>query len=593
MAMMYRDILGPTGAPVHRQSCNETVITPPPGAKGPVRRDRWWTPDGLDNKLGAMQTRDPNPWRRRTALSVLLVLLPSLVISAFADPGASQGPAKIRLDRLGKKGVKSITRKELMKYVSHLASDEMQGREAGTDKGYEAGEYVASEFERLGLKPGGDKKTYYQTFNMGGEISRASLDESNRVDVTHRRKPKKGDDDRTFKYRYDFIPLSISASMMVDPSPVTFVGYGLSEKDKGYDDYRGKKVKGSVVVALDHVPREGKPDGPFQGEEAKYSDPLHKAKTAEEKGALGLILIKDILNHPGVVGVPKDLLGGWPPPEDVEPTLIPVIYASQEMATFILGGKDPGKLQKKIDSKGKPASSSIKSRFASLRVASFGKVSGAGRNIIGVHPGVDEKLKEEVVVIGAHYDHVGLGSRGREVGQVHNGANDNASGTSGLLEVAEAFAEMKIPVRRSIIFIAFDGEEKGLLGSKYYVTAPTFPLEKTVAMLNMDMIGVNPKFEVFVGAGRENRALEEIHVAASKIIGLSLRYDQMDQFRNRNDSASFLEKGVPALFFFTGMHPEYHRPSDDIGLINPSLHAGVARLCFITALVIANRDTRP
>ncbi|MCZ6688745.1 MAG: M28 family peptidase [Planctomycetota bacterium] len=529
-------------------------------------------------------------------LVILVALLAILPFARSAARGDSGDAVSIKLGPKGKKAVKSISKKEILKYIRFLASEKMQGREAGTEFGHAAGEFVAKEFKRLGLKPGGDGKSYFQTFQMGGgQVSRKSLQESNTVEVTHRRKPKKNDDDRTFRFRYDFIPLSISASMMVDPSPVAFVGFGLSEKEKGYDDYRGKRVKGKVVVAFDHVPMEGKEDGPFAGEEKKYSDYALKARTAMKKGAVGLIIVTDINNHSGNTGIPKKVLNGWPPPGDEVDAGLPVVFASQEAAAFILGDQNPRDLQKKIDSTGKPASKMISSRFVRLQIASLATVKGAGRNVIGIWPGSDKALAKEAIVIGAHYDHVGLGRSGSRGGrgQIHNGANDNASGTSGLLEVAEAFVESKVSIRRTIIFIAFDGEEKGLLGSRYYVTDPTVSMESTVAMLNMDMIGVNKEFEVFIGAGEENTTLKEIHVAANRIINLSIRYDGMEKFRNRSDQAPFLDAGVPALFFFTGEHPEYHTADDDIGLIDPALASGVARLCFITALELSNRDARP
>ena len=446
-------------------------------------------------------------------------------------------------------------------------------------------------------KPGGDGETYFQSFALGGTLSRASLQEANKVEVRRRKRAKKVEDIESFKYRFDFIPLPISASMIIDPAPVAFVGYGISAKELAYDDYKKAKVRGRVVVALDHVPMEGKPDSPFLLEEhsSKYGSALEKARAAEKAGAAALVIVSDLLNHPAAHGVPDGLKDKWPPTRDQERVDIPVIYVSHAMATYLLAGKDPAKLQGKIDSKGTPATTSVGSRYVSMQISSLGEAKGAGRNVVGVLEGSDETLKNECVVIGAHYDHVGMGNFGSRGGrgQVHNGANDNASGTSGLLEVAEAFVVGKVTPRRSIIFIAFDGEEKGLLGSKYYVSAPHTPMADTVAMINMDMIGVNPDHEVFVGEGRVNPALEEIHIAAARIVGIGLRYDGMDPFRNRSDQGPFLDAGVPALFFFAGMHPEYHTSSDDPRLITPRVIEAVARLAFITTLEVANRDERP
>lgn len=576
-----------------------------PRLRSPEAGDRWsgasaiarWTPDRGRNRLGVMKRQRRVPYEVRMILVIagLAVLISLLSQTAPAVSGGSDGPPPIQLDAREKKAVKSITGKELLKYIVFLASDKLQGREAGTDAGHQAGDFLASEFERLGLKPGGENDTYFQPFSLTAQVSLATLQESNVIEVTHREKPKKTDDDRIFKFRFDFVPYPISASMMVDPSPVTFVGFGISEKEKGYDDYRRAKVKGRVAVALDHVPMEGKAGGPFHGEEETYSDPLYKAKIAEKEGAVALIIIKDILNHPGEMDVPKDLRKKWPPEDAPESVGIPVVFACYEMGRFVLGDKDPAKLQEKIEKTGKPLSVKISSRYVRLEIASFGRVKGAGRNVIGILEGADETLKEEVIVIGAHYDHVGLGRFGTRggAGQVHNGANDNASGTSGVLELAEAFAENKIPVRRSIVFIGFDGEEKGLLGSRYYVTQPAVPMDRTVAMINLDMIGVNKDFQLYVGGGKDNAALESIHLAANKIVGLSLLYEGMESLRYRSDQAPFVEAGVPALFLYTGGHPEYHTPRDDPPLINRKLIEGVSRLAFIISLEVANRDPRP
>ena len=540
------------------------------------------------------------PRQRRAAIIIIGIALAVLTAPAWPVRPAAAGDSDsytIKLDPKEKKAVKSISKKELLKYIAFLAADEFVGREAGSDTGHEAGEFLAKEFERLELRPGGDADTYFQSFALGGTAARASLQESNRVEVSQKKRPKKAEDLETFKYRFDFMPLPVSASMIVEPSPITFVGYGISAKDLGYDDYKGKRVKGRVVVALDHVPMEGKPDSPFALEEhgREHGDVLAKAQVAEREGAVALVIIRDILNHPGETEVPEGMKESWPPTKDQERAEIPVVFASQAMGRYLLGGKDPAELQSKIDENGSPATTNIGGRFVGLQIAALGEVKGAGRNVVAVLEGSDEDRKHECVVIGAHYDHVGNGSFGSRGGrgQIHNGANDNASGTSALLEVAEAFVDTDIRPRRTIVFIAFDGEEKGLLGSKHYVGAPHISMENTVAMINMDMIGVADEFEVFVGEGQANATLEGIHVAAAKILNIGLRYDGMDQFRNRSDQGPFLDAGVPALFFFTGMHPEYHTAADDPPLINAKLHEAVSRLAFITTLEIANRDERP
>jgi len=209
------------------------------------------------------------------------------------------------------------------------------------------------------------------------------------------------------------------------------------------------------------------------------------------------------------------------------------------------------------------------------------------QNVVGLLEGSDPDLKDEVVIIGAHYDHVGVFND-----SVYNGADDNASGTCGVIEIAEAFAESDKKPKKSILFIAFAGEEKGLFGSRYYVENPLFPLEKTAAMLNMDMISRNDPNEIAIIGSKYNPGLNEITQKENEKIGLKLSYD-MDRFIFQSDHFPFMKEGVPVLFYNSKDHDDLHKPTDDVDKVLPVKMEKVTKLVFRTAWITANMKKKP
>ena len=209
-------------------------------------------------------------------------------------------------------------------------------------------------------------------------------------------------------------------------------------------------------------------------------------------------------------------------------------------------------------------------------------------NVVGLWEGSDPVLKNEYIVIGAHYDHVGV----RNDTVVYNGADDNASGTAGVMEIAEAFSKSPIKPKRSILFMAFAGEEKGLLGSRFYTDNPLFPIKNTVAMLNMDMISRNDTNEVAIIGAKTSPDLKEINETANNNFGMDLDYSQ-DKFFRRSDHYPFYSKNIPVLFYFAKENPDLHKPTDDPEKIIPEKMATVGKLVFSTAWIVANRDQRP
>jgi len=211
-----------------------------------------------------------------------------------------------------------------------------------------------------------------------------------------------------------------------------------------------------------------------------------------------------------------------------------------------------------------------------------------GRNIVGILPGRDEKLRRQAVVIGAHYDHLGEGA----AEEIYFGANDNAAGVGALLSVARAFAALPQPPRRTVVFAAFDAEEIGRRGSKYYISKPPLPIDQTAMMVNFDMIGRNEPNGIYAVGTRSSEDVHAIHQAANRHVGLRLTHPE--SFRlGRSDHSPFYFAGVPILYLFGGLDPDYNTPQDTWDKLIPPKVEKVARLAFLTALEVAQRAERP
>jgi Zn-dependent M28 family amino/carboxypeptidase len=268
---------------------------------------------------------------------------------------------------------------------------------------------------------------------------------------------------------------------------------------------------------------------------------------------------------------------------------LPVVHAGESVIKQLFVSVDSLRnLQKQIDAAMKPHSIEIAGVVATIKTSTIVVKKPAG-NVIGYLPGADPQLRNQYVVIGAHYDHIGT-MRGVAQGadSIFNGADDNASGTSGMLAIARAFGMSSQKPKRSVLFMAFAGEEKGLLGSRSYVDRPLVPIEQTVAMLNLDMIGRNAPDTLTVVATSRSPDIAHINEEENKSIGFVFKYD--DKVFGASDHASFFKKNVPILFYFTDVHGDYHKVTDHPELINTAKAANVARLAYKTAWRIANED---
>ncbi|RMG06620.1 MAG: M20/M25/M40 family metallo-hydrolase [Planctomycetota bacterium] len=469
-------------------------------------------------------------------------------------------------------GASSVTGPDIQQHVSVLADDAMEGRGTASRGERLAADYIIGRLASYGLRPGAGDAGWLQPFEVAARP---------RLQGTPRLRLEVGPWHRELEWGRDANPFGFSASFAGEV-PLVFVGYGISDPEAGYDDYAGIDVRGKAVVVLRHQPREGQ--GPL-GRGALFST---KAAVAKAHGAVAMLLVTDPLNHPRDDTVLPFGGGG------AGDAGIAAVHLRKNVAEglFRLAGLDLVGLQRAIDEAGKPRSQVLPARCSlSLRVE---RAKATAHNVIGVLPGSDPTLKDQVVVVGAHYDHLGRGRHGGSLaqgaaGQIHNGADDNASGTAGLLELAQALADQR--PRRTVCFVAFSGEERGLLGSAYFVKHPPFPRERIVAMLNLDMIGRLREDRLEVGGVGTSPGFAELVRAAAAGEGLKVQLDPSGY--GPSDHASFAAAKVPVLFFFTGLHDDYHRPSDDPETVNAAGAARVARVAYRCLEALANAPKRP
>ena len=508
----------------------------------------------------------------------------------------------------------SITESNLSDDLYYLASPEMRGRLVGSPEIATASEWIADRFGTLGLEPAGDDGSYYQDFDLAW----FSLDAPNLLRVTGSGGARQPGDGWT--------PINFSASTSA-AGLVAFAGFGIVESRLGYDDYQDEDVRGKFVLVLEREPGVTDPSSPFDGiVTAEASRTWRKALSAQERGAIGILFVRDVHNRPEIEDwqqahasswpeeprrVERFLLGAW-----VEDITIPAAQISVELAEVLVSGS--GSTLEELSMASEEAGEglgviALPGAEASLTV-NVERHTITGRNVLAMVEGSDPDLRDEVVIIGAHHDHDGTDG---EI--VFPGADDDGSGTVGVMGVAGAYAraiEAGERPRRSVIFAIWDAEERGLLGAWYYTLRPLFPLQSTVAKLNLDMIGRHQEVPED-GAGRF-RGLEvqsaESNSNATNILGysrtpdlagqieaantfgleLKMRYDNNESnLLRRSDHWPFLQNGVPAVWFHTGLHPDYHRAGDTPDRIEYEKMTRIVRLVHQTSWNVAQGDTRP
>ncbi|MEW6702266.1 MAG: M28 family peptidase, partial [Bacteroidota bacterium] len=471
-----------------------------------------------------------------------------------------------------------ITSDEIKATVFYLASDEMKGRFTGSPEERKAGDYIRNEFQNYGLNPAFNGN-WFQEFPF---IEKVELSGTNSLVIEMKGKKLQ------LKVGKDFITAPYSGTGKI-VGELIFAGYGISAPKLNYDDYEGLDVKGKVVVALRNHPEHDSSKSEFD----RYASLRSKAAAAKEKGAAAIIFVNGLAPKNDEDPLIELRYDGAPAMKDIS-----VLQVKQSFVDglFKAEGRSFAGAQKQIDANKKPFSFLFKDCKATLQteVKTIQKIA---RNVGGMIEGTDPILKNEYIVIGAHYDHIGIDQlkessmyKGKEP-MIHNGADDNASGTTGLLEIAEKFGSIRNKLKRTIIFVAFSGEELGILGSTFFTNMPPVEIKNIAAMLNMDMIGrLNEESNLTViGSGTSSKWKDLLN--EKNRYGFKLSFS--DGGFGGSDHQSFSNKNIPVLFFFTGTHPDYHKPSDDPEKINTYGVEKVASFVFDVALAIDQFEKRP
>jgi hypothetical protein len=478
-----------------------------------------------------------------------------------------------------------IDPKAYIEHVKFLASDDLEGRGNGSRGLETAAEYIAAKFREAGLEPAGDGGTFFQRFDM---TTGMSVDPGNSVTLQSGRTSVKFDVGRD----YEIVSTSGSPSPAPETLPVVFAGYGISAPALRYDDYTGIDATGKAVLIFTHEPQEHDQRSAFEGQtNTAHSTMMRKVEVARRNGARAILVVDDTNHRPS-----PERFRRWLREPQAEDFGIPVFLLSRDLVQRALGTRlNLETTSDEIDRDFAPKSRVL----TDLTVSALDRTTRVRRpvrNVIGTLKGSDPSLQAEVVLIGAHYDHLGRSGRfsmsQNTTGQVHHGADDNASGTAAVIEMAKAAVEARKEFRRSLVFMTFAGEEHGLLGSSYYVNHPTLALENTIAMINLDMVG-RTGGRVMVDGLANSPSVESDLTAAESASSLKLRALRGGPGAGASDDATFLLRKIPSINFFSGFHSDYHRPSDTWDKIDAAGGAGVGDLALALARQLANRALRP
>lgn len=500
--------------------------------------------------------------------SLAAVLLAACATNAFA----AQPPA-----------IKTISTNDLMRHIRFLADDKLEGRESGGPGNPEATKYVAKEFRKYGLKPLGESKSLLQPFEIG---LNAELDESCALSVRVREKRE------ILKIGKDYLPFD-----NIDKGgafgPMVFAGFGITAPKEGYDDYAGINATNKIVLILRRTPDTGGDNALFKsvgGRPNQHALFTTKLDNAKKHGAKAILIVDATKKRQTI----EEMSDGGPWRMGRGDNSLPFAFVSYEKAVgwFESASKDFAETVAKIDADQKPASFPLSTLLVNLNVK-IRRDKAKVNNVIGLLEGSDPKLKQEYLVVGGHHDHVGYGRdrRNRDDAKfIHNGADDNASGTSAVLEIAQAFTSAKSRPKRSIIFMTFNAEERGLIGSRHYVNNPLVPLTNTIAMINLDMVGRGAQGLDVGGVGTSPGFLKLIKDSASDF---DLNLTTNPGGKAPSDNTSFYNKDMPVLFFYTGRHDDYHKPTDDWQKIDQSEIGEITRMAYVVATKLANAPERP
>lgn len=555
-----------------------------------------------------------------------------------------------------KAGLEAISATDTMAMLSYIASDWMKGRDTGDDGFAMAADYVVSLFKMWGIKPGGDQPASSFNFRrrmQGGAppappersyLQEFALRITSDTQASLSLEVRKGDMVKTqsFESGVDFVSMRSSAGTI--SASVIFIGYGIQEKSIGWDELKNINIKDKIVLVLSEAPGKDNPESPFQKNKElkdKYfperrmqmrrrGGPARFNKTTElaKLGPAAILQVAntgtdaDVYRSLTIVRKPNDsraiinrprlrmsIPGASSTPSRARP---PVINITREMANAILenSGKTIDALKTKIETTNKPASTALSG--TRLTINSSAKTSLVRvSNVIGYIEGSDPELKDEVFVVGAHFDHLGYWED-----YIYNGADDNGSGSVGVMNIAKAMAVNPIKPKRTVVFCLWTGEEKGLLGSRYYVANPVFPMDKTIGYLNYDMISrtfdsetiarsirqytvpgteelikkIRPDQFVTVNVTRDS-GLYELTREMNEYVGLdlSLRENDLGAGSSGSDHSSFAAVDKPFVYYMAAMTSDYHRPGDSVEKVSGELIAKISQIGYLTVFAFANK----
>jgi hypothetical protein len=546
---------------------------------------------------------------------VILLALSFALPSTFAQHKAGKAPATGAAAIANARGLDTITAAQLKNYLYFIASDEMEGRDTPSRGLDTTAKFIAMNLERWGFKPTGDDGSYFQKIALRRD----------QVDMARSSAEING---QKFTAGEDFIPNAVAASIT---GPMVYVGHGWVVKSKNIDAYQGIDVKDKIVVVFG----EGLPAGVTRADLTGKmgEDWSNPATYAQQHGAKGIIALPDY----GMLlrwDQTRQRLAGPTPRPQVEKFMnpagppVPLIWLSPRMAAALLQGEKysaaalmaygsaTGPMPVSLPNS-PPVTVTLPFEFNAAKSVTFNVTAKSDKpttqNVVAVWEGSDPVLKNEYVAVGAHYDHIGICAPGT-ADPICNGADDDGSGTTALLGMAEALAHAKQRPKRSVLFVWHCGEEKGLWGSRYFTDYPTIPLDRIVAQLNIDMIGrskkdgdTNPRNanlsgpnQIYViGSTMMSTDLGKLSETVNKSylnLQYDLRYDDpadTNRFFFRSDHFNYARKGIPIIFFFDGVHEDYHRPGDEPQKIDYEKMEKVTRTIYMTLWEVANLTVRP
>ncbi|HSP61497.1 MAG TPA: M28 family peptidase [Pyrinomonadaceae bacterium] len=540
--------------------------------------------------------------RKLKLYSLLFMLALSLVLpTTLAQRKGSAGKPTTAAALMTARGVDTISAAQLRDYLSFIASDEMEGRDTPSRGLDTTAKFIAMNLSRWGLKPAGDNGTFFQSI----ALRRDQLDGARSTAEINGQK---------FNFGDDFLPNAVGATLN---GPLVYVGRGWIVQSKNMDDYKGIEVKDKIMVVLGG----GLPPGLTQAEMRANQGQTVSNPTlyARQHGAKGMLVIPEAATTQNWEQQRQRLM--QPPRATVEKfqtqagnAPVPTITMSAKMANALFEGEKFDAAT--IISRGRssdpvPAFDLNSSKNVNITVA-VKPDHPTTQNIVAVWEGGDTLLKNEYVAVGAHYDHIGICAPGT-ADPICNGADDDGSGTTALLGMAEAISHAKARPKRSILFVWHCGEEKGLWGSRYFTDYPTIPLAQIVTQLNIDMIGRSKKDGDTDARNKDLSGPNQIYVIGSKMMSTELgelteavnksflnlqfdyRYDDPadpNRFFFRSDHYNYARKGIPIVFFFDGVHEDYHRPGDEPQKIDYVKMEKVARTVYVMLWEVANRATR-